>query len=471
MGRWRSGSADNAVLVGNLVVAGITTPTATNVSNPHCYSNYIDWSKRIHSGDVITSVSACSPSGGRLCTSAAFPEGCSTNSALRPLSPNRTKLKYPFDEYLAQETIQDDENLFWDINLTDPLMTDAIYEAEDMIFTHSTLLKQLDVNQCSLCSTPYVMQHTGFLSDTSPTICADTVGPMNSHSTSPTLSSSSAMSDPSPLPMDTCRKRKPKFFRSSRFSHSLEYEQDNRRYPLVRGTGLTKRWTPRCGQAFLRNGKRSKADNKPISCHAQTISTDSMDSVRPHFFPNEAYASSEHMVCNSHSLPITDEEYTSGITSAPTIDPSPYAFDASPTLKHKSSHQPNFRPGAHFRSTGGHGPKRLHLLQFILKLLREPSEKKETCEKYQSSVPEGELGEDSSECNSSVACVEWVDEGERTFTIKNPFRLAQLWGMYKNNWNMTFESLCRSLRLYYVSGKLERIRGQRNQYRLLGPHR
>ncbi|VDO57545.1 unnamed protein product [Schistosoma margrebowiei] len=64
-------------------------------------------------------------------------------------------------------------------------------------------------------------------------------------------------------------------------------------------------------------------------------------------------------------------------------------------------------------------------------------------------------------------CVQWIDKQARIFQIRNPQKLSQLWGYYRKNVNMTFESVSRSLRLYYVSGKLERIRGQRNQYRFL----
>ncbi|TPP66412.1 ETS transcription factor Elf 2, partial [Fasciola gigantica] len=144
-------------------------------------------------------------------------------------------------------------------------------------------------------------------------------------------------------------------------------------------------------------------------------------------------------------------------------------------------------PGSHSSAPTNelaHSAKRLHLLDFIMYLLGERS----------NSISGGGVGDSallsrgpcscsspsSVACScsyltnaetrgtiSSTACVEWVDEDAGVFSIKNPVRLAELWGTYKNNRNMTFESLCRSLRLYYVSGKLERVRGQRNQYRLL----
>nr|CAH8843459.1 unnamed protein product [Trichobilharzia regenti] len=69
--------------------------------------------------------------------------------------------------------------------------------------------------------------------------------------------------------------------------------------------------------------------------------------------------------------------------------------------------------------------------------------------------------------SQALNCVQWIDKQARIFQIRNPQKLSQLWGYYRKNENMTFESVSRSLRLYYVSGKLERIRGQRNQYRFL----
>ncbi|BHF73153.1 erythroblast transformation specific domain [Sparganum proliferum] len=64
-------------------------------------------------------------------------------------------------------------------------------------------------------------------------------------------------------------------------------------------------------------------------------------------------------------------------------------------------------------------------------------------------------------------CVEWVNKTDRVFQIVNPEQLTRLWGEYKNNKKMSFESLSRSLRLYYAPGKLERISGLRHHYRLL----
>ncbi|KAM7535967.1 hypothetical protein Aperf_G00000103397 [Anoplocephala perfoliata] len=64
-------------------------------------------------------------------------------------------------------------------------------------------------------------------------------------------------------------------------------------------------------------------------------------------------------------------------------------------------------------------------------------------------------------------CVEWVDKPKQVFQIVNPDQLTRLWGEHKNNVKMSFDSLSRSLRLYYKPGKLERIPGTRHQYRLI----
>ncbi|KAL5109262.1 Protein FEV [Taenia crassiceps] len=64
-------------------------------------------------------------------------------------------------------------------------------------------------------------------------------------------------------------------------------------------------------------------------------------------------------------------------------------------------------------------------------------------------------------------CVEWVDKTKQVFQIVNPDQLTRLWGEHKNNIKMSFDSLSRSLRLYYKPGKLERIPGTRHQYRLI----
>nr|CDS30614.2 ETS transcription factor Elf 2 [Hymenolepis microstoma] len=64
-------------------------------------------------------------------------------------------------------------------------------------------------------------------------------------------------------------------------------------------------------------------------------------------------------------------------------------------------------------------------------------------------------------------CVEWVDKPKQVFQIVNPDQLTRLWGEHKNNIKMSFDSLSRSLRLYYKPGKLERIPGTRHQYRLI----
>ncbi|KAF5402740.1 hypothetical protein PHET_03848 [Paragonimus heterotremus] len=108
-------------------------------------------------------------------------------------------------------------------------------------------------------------------------------------------------------------------------------------------------------------------------------------------------------------------------------------------LTHQEAHDSNSITD---RSTLGivkfiHGRRR-HLLQFIMKLLDE-----------------------------NHPCVKWIDNDRRTFHISVPDDLARLWGEYKKNKRMTFTSLTRSLRMYYTSGKLERLPGRHHQYRLL----
>ncbi|KAL3315164.1 Ets variant 7 [Cichlidogyrus casuarinus] len=48
----------------------------------------------------------------------------------------------------------------------------------------------------------------------------------------------------------------------------------------------------------------------------------------------------------------------------------------------------------------------------------------------------------------------WLNEKDRIFKIVSPSRLAAAWGRAKNNVNMTFQSLTRSLRLYYADNTL-----------------
>lgn len=69
--------------------------------------------------------------------------------------------------------------------------------------------------------------------------------------------------------------------------------------------------------------------------------------------------------------------------------------------------------GANAASNG----RRQHLLSFILELLTRRQ-----------------------------SCLEWVNKTDQVFQIINPDQLTQLWGEYKNNKRMTFESLSRSLR-------------------------
>ncbi|KAK4469858.1 hypothetical protein MN116_007367 [Schistosoma mekongi] len=133
--------------------------------------------------------------------------------------------------------------------------------------------------------------------------------------------------------------------------------------------------------------------------------------------------------------------------------------------------------------------KRLHLLQFIFKLLQYSSDSSlanstnasvsafisslfPTSTSTTSICPINNQPNELAQhlfhpCSQFLNCVQWIDKQAHIFQIRNPQKLSQLWGYYRKNGNMTFESVSRSLRLYYVSGKLERIRGQRNQYRFL----
>ncbi|VDO94377.1 unnamed protein product [Schistosoma mattheei] len=120
--------------------------------------------------------------------------------------------------------------------------------------------------------------------------------------------------------------------------------------------------------------------------------------------------------------------------------------------------------------------KRLHLLQFISKLLQYSSDS--STSSLTNSTNSSSLSSSSSSAllsslfpttstssfcsinqqpdefilhlfnpNSQyLNCVQWIDKQARIFQIRNPQKLSQLWGYYRKNVNMTFESVSRSLR-------------------------
>ncbi|KAF8564512.1 hypothetical protein P879_10011 [Paragonimus westermani] len=375
----------------------------------------------------------------------------------------------------------DDDTFSLDINLTDPLMTDIVGDLENWSFSQAGLLGPFDLNQCTFCSAPYWQQPTGFLPSSYPlSICS--VWPSDSYSSSSPASCSSpssevlsATSTNSSESVRSC-KRKRKFFRSSRSVCLSETNPHTHRsrfaigFDSVANSSLRKRWNVRCSSAYLRIGRRLKLNSRA----APVLPS---DSVRP-YAPTDSRVvdiSPSPSALRSMNPAALDEGYISDSVHTPLVDSGPYAFDVSPTLRLSESIKRSAS-----RNHWIHASKRLHLLQFILKLLRDQKTKRtssgvDTCPSDLSTrSPDQKLvTEATGEANDAVSgtisddCVEWINETERIFAIKDPFRLAQLWGLYKNNRNMTFESLCRSLRLYYVPGKLERVRGQRNHYRLL----
>ncbi|KAF6773810.1 hypothetical protein AHF37_06879 [Paragonimus kellicotti] len=386
---------------------------------------------------------------------------------------------------VSQGVVQDDvddDSFSLDINLTDPLMTDIVGDLENWSFSQTGLLGPFDLNQCTFCSAPYLQQPTGFLSSFSPlSVCS--VWPSDSYSNSSPASCSSpssevlsATSTSSSESVRSC-KRKRKFFRSSRSVCLSETNPHIHRSQFASGidtvanSSLRKSWNVRCSSAYLRIGRRLRLNNRahpvpPPGSARPYVSTDS----------GVVDSSSSSNALRPINPAALDEGYISDSIHTSSVDSGPYAFDASPTL----------RPGESIRHPASrihwvHASKRLHLLQFILKLLRDQELPKRASSGVHLSPsdlttrsPDQQLlTEAARETNDAVSstisddCVEWINETERIFAIKDPFRLAQLWGLYKNNRNMTFDSLCRSLRLYYVPGKLERVRGQRNQYRLL----
>ncbi|XP_068082864.1 ETS-related transcription factor Elf-5 [Anabrus simplex] len=57
--------------------------------------------------------------------------------------------------------------------------------------------------------------------------------------------------------------------------------------------------------------------------------------------------------------------------------------------------------------------------------------------------------------------IDWVQRDKGIFKVKDSRKLAQLWGERKNNPNMNYEKMSRTLRYNYTSGYLKRVPGQR----------
>ncbi|XP_054262850.1 DNA-binding protein Ets97D isoform X2 [Macrosteles quadrilineatus] len=63
-------------------------------------------------------------------------------------------------------------------------------------------------------------------------------------------------------------------------------------------------------------------------------------------------------------------------------------------------------------------------------------------------------------------CIQWLGaEGE--FKLKEPERVAQLWGMRKNKPNMNYEKLSRALRYYYDGDMIAKVHGKRFVYKFV----
>nr|KAG5694634.1 hypothetical protein BaRGS_014729 [Batillaria attramentaria] len=65
--------------------------------------------------------------------------------------------------------------------------------------------------------------------------------------------------------------------------------------------------------------------------------------------------------------------------------------------------------------------------------------------------------------------IEWVEREDGTFRLNNSKAIALMWGMRKNNEQMTYEKLSRALRYYYHRKILEPVLGKKLVYRF-GPN-
>ncbi|ESP02405.1 hypothetical protein LOTGIDRAFT_138494, partial [Lottia gigantea] len=59
----------------------------------------------------------------------------------------------------------------------------------------------------------------------------------------------------------------------------------------------------------------------------------------------------------------------------------------------------------------------------------------------------------------------WENQRDGVFRFVQSEAVAQLWGGFKNNENMTYEKLSRAMRHYYKRGILERVEGRRLVYK------
>ncbi|XP_041365071.1 ETS homologous factor-like [Gigantopelta aegis] len=64
--------------------------------------------------------------------------------------------------------------------------------------------------------------------------------------------------------------------------------------------------------------------------------------------------------------------------------------------------------------------------------------------------------------------MDWVDESEGVFRIKNPDIIAQLWGTAKGNSNMTSDKMGRAIRYCYTNNTLIKVTGNQRTYKF-GP--
>jgi len=60
--------------------------------------------------------------------------------------------------------------------------------------------------------------------------------------------------------------------------------------------------------------------------------------------------------------------------------------------------------------------------------------------------------------------IEWEDREKGVFKFKESAEVAKIWGLHKNNKNMTYEKLSRALRYYYQRDMLIRVPGRRLVY-------
>ncbi|KAA0195127.1 ETS transcription factor Elf 2 [Fasciolopsis buskii] len=373
------------------------------------------------------------------------------------------------------------------INLTDPLMTDIVGESEKQIHgcdDASSLYDVISSSSLSPCRSHacnFACSHSHPDPDSPLSIESDWLSNVD---LSVSCSSPSSASGVSPLPPvireprpdpyhPPLPSRKSRLFRfsrgwksSGRCAHSVRPNLVSA--ARIHATKSFRHLAPRDPRHLESHSFLSMAGSRK---RPMCLSRPLRGSPSVHMTRNDAsrlLSTSAHgyTLCPTGLSGLTSGSHTKGILVNPILAPNTTISSSYPSSTTNEL---------------AHSAKRLHLLDFIICLLGErninnsdvnsvslpqdpcscssPSSVTCSCSYITKSEPR--------DADSPTACVEWVDEDAGVFSIKNPVRLAELWGTYKNNRNMTFESLCRSLRLYYVSGKLERVRGQRNQYRLL----